>query len=140
MPATQQRVRFTVWVLGIVAAGVAAMAMHQAIRWYDHPVAGMLVTADLEVASVGEPSWDAFAHGLAYPDRVLGVDGLDLTALQGAAAIEAWGEAVESAVRRGARSVHARVRTRAGVRELDLRIDRLAPAVWWLYGGGLVFT
>ncbi len=142
MPATQPRLGFTVWFLGLLAASVATMAIHQALQWYDHPVAGMLVTADLEVSSVGMPTWDGMSQGLSFPDRVLAVDGVDLTRLRGRAGTTRWDEAVADAVLRGARGVHRRAfRTFIGRQgKFDLRIDRLEPATWWLYGGGLVFT
>jgi signal transduction histidine kinase len=141
MPAAPQpRTRLLVWALALAAATIAVLGMHQAIRWYDHPVAGILVTADREVSSVGMPTWDGLAQGLGYPDQVLAVNGLDLTARHGQnSGVSLWDEAVEAAGRRGASSVHLRVLTRSGIRELDVRIDRLEPAVWWLYGGGNVF-
>jgi signal transduction histidine kinase len=139
MAPQQRRVRFTIFVLGLAAASVAAMAMHQAIRWYDHPVAGLLLTPQQQVCAVGMPDWDGFAQGLRFPDRVVFVDGVDLAALPAPQASSAWDTAVENAVRRGASKVHVRVATSGGLRELDLRIQPLAPGLWWTLGGGNVF-
>jgi signal transduction histidine kinase len=94
----------------------------------------------MDVSSVGMPTWDGRAQGLAYPDQVISVDGRDLTAGGIADGPKLWNQAVLDAEHRAAQKVHARVRTKAGEREVDLRIDRIEPALWWLYGGGLVFT
>src|SRR5580658_171264 len=73
------RDRVFLWLAAVGAAFVAAVALHQAMRWYDHPIGGMLVTPDLEVAAVGLPTWDGLTQGLAYPDRVLAADGVNLS-------------------------------------------------------------
>jgi signal transduction histidine kinase len=139
MAPQQRRVRLAILVLGLAAASVAAMAMHQAIRWYDHPVAGMLLSPQQQVCAVGMPDWDGFAQCLRFPDRVVFVDGVDLTALSQHDASSAWDAAVENAVRRGASKVRVQVVTSGGLREVDLRIQSLAPGLWWILGGGSVF-
>jgi two-component system sensor histidine kinase HydH len=126
-----------VWLAALVAGFIAAVAIVNAVRWYDHPVAGVLVTCDLEVSGLGMPDWDSVAKGLAYPDRILRVDGLDLS---GPAGAREWDRAVVAAFRRGAPTVRVQVMTSVGEREMDLRIAPLSPAVWWLYGGVMFFT
>jgi signal transduction histidine kinase len=128
-----------VWILGLVAVTVAAMGLHHAIRWYDRPVGGVLLNQDLEVTGFGMPEGDGAAQGLMYPDRVIAVDGVDLSKLRGSSATEAWDRAVESADRSHVGRVKVRVLTRAGQRDLELRIGRLEPATWWMYGGGGIF-
>jgi signal transduction histidine kinase len=129
------------WLVGAGAVLVAALALYAAVSWYGHPIGGMLLTPDLEVSSVGMPSWDGLAKGLRYPDRVLTIDGNKLSA-DGRAGVREWYRAVDRASRRGNESVHVRVRlTGSGTeQELDLRVQRIDPVTWWLYGGGLIFT
>src|SRR5258708_1921530 len=129
-----------VWVAGVVALGVAAVALVNAVSWYGHPVAGGLVTSELEVSSVGMPDWDGVRKGLAFPDRIVAVDGIDLAALPRATAADRWDQEVVRAFRAGAGSVSVRVRTSARERDMTLAIEPLRPAMWWLYGGTMLLT
>lgn len=140
MQSTFPRSNFFVWPAALAASCLAAVAVVNAVRWYDHPVASVLVTCDLEVSGLGMPYWDSVAKGLAYPDRILLVDDTDLSALQGIARARAWDRHVVAAYERGAHSVRVLASTSHGLREADLRVDPLEPAVWWLYGGMMFFT
>jgi signal transduction histidine kinase len=129
-----------VWVAGILATFIAALALNNAIRWYDHPVGGLLPTADLEVSSFGPPTWDGLAQGLSYPDRILSINDLELSNAPAVVGADAWDREIVNSASQGANTVHVRARTRSGVREMDLRIDRVTPALWWVYGGVSIFT
>ena len=48
--------------------------------------------------------------------------------------------AVEEAALAGRTSVHVRVATTKGERDLDLKIHRLEPVAWWTFAGGLFFS
>ncbi len=139
MPFSLSRDRVFLGLAAIAAAFIAAVALQQAIQWYEHPIGGMLVTADLEVSAAGLPTWDGLAKGLAYPDRVLAVDGEDLSNTPGPSGADRWNRAIEDAARRGAPTVHVRMQTAHGERDLDLAIGRLGASAWGLYAGGLVF-
>lgn len=91
------------------------------------------------MSAVGLPTWDGLAKGLAYPDRVLAVDGVDLSNSPGPPGAERWDRAIEDAARRAAPTVHVRMRTPRGERDLDLAIGRIEATAWWLYAGGLLF-
>jgi signal transduction histidine kinase len=129
-----------VWVAAVAASLLAAVAIVNAVRWYGHPVAGVLVTSDLEVATLGRPDWDAAVKGLAYPDRIVGIDGVDLSRLHGTAGAREFDRRVVAAFARGEPTVRVAVIAAAGKREVDLRLDRLSPDVWWLFGGMMIFT
>ncbi|MGH7438374.1 MAG: ATP-binding protein [Polyangiaceae bacterium] len=129
-----------VWIAAVAASLLAAVAIVNAVRWYGRPVAGVLVTSDLEVSSLGRPDWDGAMKGLAYPDRIVAVDGVDLSRLHATTGARERDRRVVAAFARGQPSVRVAVITASGHRDIDLRIDRLGPAVWWLYGGMLIFT
>ena len=129
-----------VWIAAVVASLLAAVAIVNAVRWYGHPVAGVLVTSDLEVSSLGRPDWDGAMKGLAYPDRVVAVDGADLSRMHATAGARELDRRVVAAFARGEPSVRVTVTGGLARRDVDLRIDRLSPEVWWLYGGMMIFT
>ena len=133
------------WGLATAAIAIVAFALlslREAISWYGHPFAGVLVDPDGLVSSFGLPTWDGFRQGLHYPDVILAVDGSDLDAGDGVAAgpdrpfrAEVWDRSVATAARLGHPTVHVRARTAEGrVRELDLRISTLDPLAFWLNG------
>ncbi len=140
MAASDPRSSPFVLIAAIGASSIAALALDNAVRWYDHPVAGVLVLPDLEVASVGVPSPDGVATGLSYPDRILSVDGVDLSKLPWPAGAQRWDGEVVRAFDRGDSSVWIKASTSSGEREMSLRIERMKPAMWWLYGGVMLFT
>jgi signal transduction histidine kinase len=118
---------------------VVAMAASHAVQWYGHYFPGVLVTADGSVSSIGMPTWSGIAQGLRFPDRVEAIDGTVLDASRSVAPGEVWDQAVDAAVAAGHASVHVRVRTAEGPRELDLRLERLDAESWWLYAGTTIF-
>ncbi len=127
--------RWYVYLTPLVGAVIALVAGQRAIDWYGHPFPGVFVDPDMVVSSVGLPTWDGIEKGLRFPDRVVEIDGVDLRGPQRAKHDAAWDQAIESAVRDGRPSVHVRVETNAGARELDLRIERLSPVAWWVLSG-----
>ena len=132
------RSSFGAWLIAIVAIVVAFNAIFQAARWYGRPIAGVLVNPDGMVSSIGMPGWSGIEQGLRFPDRILSIDGVPLA--QDARPGRMWDSSVEAAALRGARSVHARVATSNGEREVDLALGHVDAKCWWLYGGCTIFT
>jgi signal transduction histidine kinase len=132
--------KFLAVVLALVTASVGAVALQQSVQWYGHAFAGVLVTPEGIVSSIGMPAWNGLAQGLRFPDRVLSIDGIQLPDSRGDYPGRLWDRAVDEADRLGHRSVHVRVATEHGERELDLRLETLDPTSWWLYGGMTIFS
>jgi signal transduction histidine kinase len=128
--------------IGALWTCVAAVALSGAVQWYGHPFAGVLLTPEGRVSSVGMPSWDGIAQGLQFPDQIESIDGVPLVASAGEFAATQWDREVDRAVARGQRAVHVQVRiAKSGdERDLDLKIERLDPATWWLYAGALLLV
>jgi signal transduction histidine kinase len=129
--------RWYVYAIALAAAAVAIVAGQSALEWYGHPFGGMFVDPDMVVSDVGLPSWDGFRQGLAFPDRVVAIDGVDLHGPDREAHDEAWDNAINRAAADRRPTVHVRVDSRLGPRELDLQIERLGAFAWWVLGGSL---
>jgi signal transduction histidine kinase len=99
-----------------------------------------LITTDGNVSSIGLPTWSGVEQGLRFPDRMMSIDGVDVVPTHGDYAAQTWDRVVNEAATRGNASVHVRVATAAGPRELDLPLRRIDAASWWLYGGTLIFS
>jgi signal transduction histidine kinase len=140
MIQSQQRRALAVWVIALLGAFVGATAFQQAVLWYQHPFAGVLITPQGIVSSIGLPTWSGIEQGLRFPDRPLSVDGVDLTQSHGAYAARTWDRVVDAAANRGRPTVDVRFSTAGGERVVELRLERLDPASWWLYGGMMIFT
>src|SRR5579872_4519326 len=108
-----------VWVAAVAASLLAAVATVNAVRWYNHPIAGVLVTCDLEAAVLGMPDWDGVTKGLAYPDRIVGIDGVDLSRLRGTAGAHEFDRIVVAAFSRGDPRAHVTVSRAGSYREVD---------------------
>jgi signal transduction histidine kinase len=134
MPQPSQRSLLAAWVIALVGATVGAISLQQAVRWYQHPFPGVLITPQVIVSSIGLPTWSGIEQGLRFPDRPLSIDGI------GVQDVKTWDRAVDDATRNGATSVHVRFDTAGGERDVDLRLERLDSVSWWLYGGMMIFT
>ncbi|WP_437562373.1 ATP-binding protein [Sorangium sp. So ce542] len=108
------------------------------MSWYERPFPGVLVDPDGVVSSLGLPSWEGFQKGLRFPDRVVEVNGWRLESTEGRYRASTWDAAIEQAAREGQRSVHARVETAEGVRDVELSLVPFDPLAWWFYAGGLM--
>ncbi len=135
-----QRRYWAAWAIALVTTYVGASAFQQAVGWYQHPFAGVLIAPQGLVSSIGMPTWSGIEQGLRFPDRPLSIDGVSLTPSHGEYAARTWDRVIDEAAALGHRSVHVRVATGGGERELDLRLDRLDSTSWWLYGGVTIFT
>lgn len=133
------RASLAVWTIAAITTFVVSIAASHAVQWYGHPFPGVLVTADGSVSSIGMPTWSGIAQGLRFPDRVESVDGVSLGEAHGDYPAHVWDRVVDDAAARGHASVHVRVVAADRTRELDLRLDRLDPASWWLYAGTTLF-
>jgi signal transduction histidine kinase len=131
---------FLAWAIALLGTCVGATGLQQAVLWFDHPFAGVLVTPQGIVSSIGLPTWSGIEQGLRFPDRPLTIDGLDLTASHGTEGARIWDRAVDEAARRGSPTVAVRVSTASGERDLALRVTRIDSTSWWLYSGGMIFT
>lgn len=137
MPALLQR-RWVTVLLALFSVLVAVTALHGAVSWYGRPFAGVLVDPDLAVSNLGMPGWEGIRAGLGHPDRVLAVDGRDVTVARSGYQALSFDEAIDRAARAGERAVHVRVATSRGVRELDLPIVPFDPLAWWIDAGSLL--
>jgi signal transduction histidine kinase len=140
MSRTAPKTSIAAWIIAVAAACITATAFQQAAHWYQHPMAGILATPDGNVSSIGLPTWSGIDQGLRFPDRLLSIDGVAVTRSRTAYAGRVWDRAVEEADSQGHPSVHARVATVHGERDVDLRLAHLDAPSWWLYGGINIFT
>ncbi|WP_437666089.1 ATP-binding protein [Sorangium sp. So ce1182] len=122
----------------IAALVLGGFGMRSALSWYERPFPGVLLDPDGVVSSVGLPSWEGFQKGLRYPDRVIAVNGWRLESTAGRYRASTWDAAVEQAAREGRRTVHARVETRDGLRDVDLTLVPFDPLAWWFFAAGLM--
>ena len=67
MQATFPRSTSFVWLAAVAASCVVAVAMVNAVRWYDHPVAGLLLTSDLEVPASACPTGTEWPRASRIP-------------------------------------------------------------------------
>jgi len=127
--------------MAIFALGVLGAAICDAVAFHGAPIAGVWVEPDGAVSNTGLPSWDGLRKGLRFPDRILEVDGQDVTRPPpGEYRAATFDRAVARAAREGRSSVHVKVQTADETRELDLLIERLGSLVWWTYAGILFFS
>jgi signal transduction histidine kinase len=136
----QQRNATAALIIALFTACLGAVSVDRAVRWYGHPFAGVLITPQGIVSSIGLPTWSGIEQGLRFPDHPLTIDGQSLTDPHGLFAASIWDHAVEEAARLGHETVHVRFATEAGERDLDLRVEPIDSASWWLYGGVQIFT
>jgi signal transduction histidine kinase len=140
MIRTAPKTSIAAWMTAVGAAFITAISVQQAAHWYQRPIAGLLATPDGNVSSIGMPTWSGIEQGLRFPDRLLSIDGVAVTSSRRSYAGRVWDRAVESADSHGHSSVHARVATERGERDVDLQLAHLDAVSWWLYGGINIFT
>jgi signal transduction histidine kinase len=136
----QQRSAPAAWIIALIAACLGAVSLDRAVSWYQHPFAGVLITPQGIVSSIGLPTWSGIEQGLRFPDRPVAIDGKSLTDSRGEFASRTWDQTVEEASRLGHETVHVRFVTESGEREIDLRVEPIDSASWWVYGGVQIFT
>lgn len=125
--------------LALITALIVTLALRAAVAWHGAPIAGVLVNPDLMVSSFGLPDWSGPQQGLAFPDRVVKVDGIDLLQMPPLSRPGAWNGAIQNAFDDGRRSITVEVASRTGAtRLIDLAITPMESTAWWLYGGGLI--
>ena len=140
MESRPLQLRWPVALMAIFALGVLGVAIRDAVGFHNAPIAGVWLEPDGGVSDAGLPSWDGVRKGLRFPDRILEVDGVDLAQRSpGEYRAAVFDRAVVRASQEGRSSVHVKVQTAEGMRELDLLIERLGSLVWWTYGGILYF-
>ena len=137
MPPVASRSRWLVTLLAAIATIIAALAVNNAARWYDHAFAELLVDPDGVVSGIGAPSWEGMRQGLRFPDRVLEADGEPLSRGSGSYPARIFDRAIDRAAREGRRTIDVTVATSAGVRSITLPIRRFGAVSWWLVGGVL---
>jgi signal transduction histidine kinase len=141
MESRSLQLRWPVSLMAIFALGVLGVAIYDAVGFHGAPIAGVWVEPDGAVSNTGLPSWDGLRKGLRFPDRILEVDGHDVTRPPpGEYRAMVFDRAVAQASREGRPSVHVRVQTSEGTRDLDLLVESLGSLVWWTYGGILFFS
>jgi signal transduction histidine kinase len=127
------------WTIAAITTFVISIAASHAVQWYGHPFPGVLITADGCVSSIGMPTWSGIAQGLRFPDRVVSVDGAAMSDSRGGFPARVWDRVVDEATASGRGSVRVRVETASGERELELGLEHLDAASWWLYAGTTLF-
>ena len=127
--------RWLVVILALAAVALAAAALNGALRWYGHVFAEVLVDPDAVVSGVGSPAWKGMREGLKFPDRVLAVDDVDLTAVRDGYPGRAFDAAIDHAAADGHTSVRLRVETSDGIREIDMPLRPFGASEWWAIGG-----
>jgi signal transduction histidine kinase len=129
-----------VYAIATAAIALAAVALSRGVRWYGHPVAGVLVDANAIVSALGLSHWDGDRKRLKFPDQIIEVDGRSLEVPGGGMRAAAFDQAVVEAADAGRSSVRVRVQTASGLQHLDLTIGKLEPVAWWTFAGGLFFS
>lgn len=123
--------------LASLVLAVAGVAIRDAIRWYDRPVAGLLVDAGGSVSAVGLQAWVRNELGLKYPDRISAYPGVS-EEVGGRARAAAWNRAVAKVGEGGTlEAVVERDGRRFVVR---LPVKRMAPLDWWVYAGSFLIS
>jgi signal transduction histidine kinase len=134
--ANGPRVTFAFAVLATFVLVVTGVAIRDGIRWYDRPIAGLLVEAGGSVSAVGLQAWAGKELGLKYPDRISPFPGREGGG--GRARAREWDEAVARVPPGG--SIDAVVE-RGGRRfVVRLPVTRLSPLHWWLYAGSFLIS
>ncbi|MBP6742044.1 MAG: hypothetical protein KA244_04315, partial [Deltaproteobacteria bacterium] len=135
------------WTSFIGLALLTLLALTLALGQWRRPVAGVLVDPFAGVTNYGWPSWSGFVHGLAYPDRVIAVDG-QLLQLPAGAHLDALAARKEAGSRVGLSppdglrpfgapaSLQLQVSQGAALRTLTVRIEPLGFVPWLLLCGG----
>ena len=141
MESRPLQLRWPVGLMALIAFCVLGVAIYDAVGFHGQPIAGIWLEPNGAVSNTGLPSWDGLRQGLHFPDRVLEVDDVDVSrAAAGEYRAVAFDRAVERAAAAGRPTVHVKIRTGDGTRDLDLRIERLESLVFWTYGGILFFS
>ena len=142
----RMRWRWAFYIAMIGTVAVMAVIGLSAAGHYSRPVPGVLVDAEGVVSSLGLPSWPGFREGLAFPDRLVSVGGVDLRGQPGGARARALDRAVELAG--PGQKIDACFETRRPhprERCVSLPVQPLEPLAWWLFAGlpfliGLAFV
>ena len=125
------------WLAALFVALIACVAIRNGVKWYEHPIPGLLVDPGGLVSNLGLPDWSNKRLGLKYPDRVAPTD-FSETVSGGRARVTAWDRSVLEAQSTGYLDAIITVdRTQRSVR---LPITPLQPLAWWLYGGSFIIA
>jgi signal transduction histidine kinase len=115
---------------------VAGVATRDALRWYRHPIAGVLVDPSGTVSSIGLDDWAGKKQGLKFPDRISALGSTPATG--SGASGRAWNRAVVASAPRG--SIQAVVESGGRRRVVELPVAPLPDLAWWIYGGTFLLT
>ena len=131
---------WSVYVIGVLALAVAAVAVPGAIDWYGQPIAGVLVGPDAVVSGVMNSDWDGARQGLDFPDRIVAIEGARLDGLPQSERGRRFSQLVRRAAGAGATQVTVDLRRGGGEHRIRLAIERLDGETWWLVAGSLFFA
>jgi signal transduction histidine kinase len=132
--------RWPVYLIGALALAVVVIAVPNAVSWYGRPVPGVLVGPDAVVSSISSSNWDGATQGLRFPDRIVAVDGRDLSSLKRAEPGRRLGERVCEAFATGRSHVEVVVKRGASTHAVRLAIQPLDASTWWLVAGSVFFA
>jgi two-component system, NtrC family, sensor histidine kinase HydH len=137
LPSARADLAFVLVTLAVVV--VSAVAVQGAVRYYGHPIAGIFIDSSGVVSAVGPAYLDGKQKNLAFPDRILAINGVPLEGPGTPASI--WDEEVDEAIRRGDSQVSVRVDGRDGSqRDVDLRLESFQPMAWWQFAAATLFV
>ena len=129
-----------VYLVGVLGAALAAVAVSNAINWYGKPFAGVLVGPDAVVSGVTNSSWDGPRHGLHYPDRIVAIEGIRLDGLPPSERGRSLSQIVMRVATAGGTQVTLDIRQGQNERRIRLTIERMDGTTWWLVAGSLFFA
>jgi hypothetical protein len=126
--------RFFRVLLVLAFSGLVGVAANASWSFYGRSVPPLWVDPDAVVSGLGST-----VPGLAWPDRVIAVDGKPLSARGGYRA-RAWDTALYQAAADHRLSVHVTFETRQGTHTLDLSLAPMGTAEWWMQSGATLFA
>jgi signal transduction histidine kinase len=139
MPDPSRRAPLLASAIIAIAAVLMTVSLREAVRWYGHAFAEVLVTSDGSVSSIGMPTWSGIEQGLRFPDRVESIDGESTLGPRSEFRTVVWDRRIDEAAETGRPAVSVLVTNGGRARAVRLPVSHLDPASWWIYAGTFWF-
>jgi signal transduction histidine kinase len=123
------------YAIAATVVAVGAVALMGASTWYGRPFPSAVFSPEMVVSSLSMPAWVTPRQKIAFPDRVMEVDGIPLNPVLGH---EVFNKAVAHAVQQGHGEVRVRVQTHDATTSVVLPIIPFPTVAWWWLAGGLL--